>query len=46
MTSSYEDLQKDIRALEMPEIEVWENQYADRDYVVELDIPEFTCICP
>ena len=30
----------------MPAIEVWENQYSDRDYVVDLDIPEFTCICP
>ena len=30
----------------MPDIEVWENQYSDRDYVVELTIPEFTCICP
>ena len=44
--SSYEGLQKDIRKLKTPEIEVWENQYPDREYTVELDIPEFTCICP
>jgi 7-cyano-7-deazaguanine reductase len=44
--SSYEGLQKKIRQLKTPEIEVWENQYADREYVVELEIPEFTCICP
>ena len=44
--SSYEDLQKSIRALKMPEIEVWENQYADREYAIEIDIPECTCICP
>ena len=44
--SSYEGRQKNIRTLKMPEIEVWENQYADRDYVVDLTIPEFTCICP
>jgi len=44
--SSYEGRQKDIRTLKMPEIEVWENQYSDRDYVVDLSIPEFTCICP
>ena len=44
--SSYEGRQKDIRTLKMPEIEVWENQYSDRDYVVDLTIPEFTCICP
>jgi 7-cyano-7-deazaguanine reductase len=44
--SSYENRQKDIRKLQMPAIEVWENQYSDRDYVVDLTIPEFTCICP
>ncbi len=46
MKSSYEGKQTNIRTLKMPEIEVWENQYADRDYVVDLEIPEFTCICP
>jgi 7-cyano-7-deazaguanine reductase len=44
--SSYEGLQKKVRSLKTPAIEVWTNQYADRDYVVHLDIPEFTCICP
>ena len=44
--SSYEGLQQDVRKLKTPKIEVWENQYADRDYEVELDIPEFTCVCP
>ncbi len=46
MASSYEGKQDKIRALKMPAIEVWENQYSDRDYVVDLTIPEFTCICP
>lgn len=44
--SSYEGLQKKVRSLKTPEIEVWENQYADRDYVIDLTIPECTCICP
>ncbi len=44
--SSYEGLQKKIRDLKTPEIEVWENQYADREYAVNIEIPEFTCICP
>ena len=44
--SSYENLQKDIRSLKMPEIEVFENMYADKDYTIELQFPEFTCICP
>ncbi len=46
MQSSYEGKQKNIRSLKLSEIEVWENQYDDRDYVVDLEIPEFTCICP
>ena len=44
--SSYEGLQSQVRKLKTPEIEVWENQYADRNYTVHLEIPEFTCICP
>ncbi len=44
--SSYEGLQQNIRALKTPEIEVWESQYPDKIYVITLDIPEFTCICP
>lgn len=44
--SSYEGLQTQVRKLKTPEIEVWSNQYPDREYAVELNIPEFTCICP
>lgn len=44
--SSYEGLQSDVRKIQLPEIEVWENQYADREYTIHMDIPEFTCICP
>jgi 7-cyano-7-deazaguanine reductase len=44
--SSYEGLQKNIRRLKTPKIEVWENQYPDKVYTITIDIPEFTCICP
>ena len=44
--SSYENLQEHIRALKTPLIEVWKNQYPQNRYVVAIDIPEFTCICP
>ena len=44
--SSYEGLQKNIRELKTPAIEVWQNQYPDKIYTINLDIPEFTCICP
>ena len=44
--SSYEGLQKSIKKLKTPVIEIWENQYKDKDFWVEMDVPEFTCICP
>lgn len=44
--SSYEGLQKNIRNIKTPEIEVWKNQYPDKIYAINLEIPEFTCICP
>ena len=28
------------------EIEVVKNEYSDRDYLVKISIPEFTCVCP
>ena len=44
--SSYEDLQETIRELAMPDIEVFKNQYDDKNYTIDLHCPEFTCICP
>jgi len=45
-SNSYEGLQKNVRKLKTPAIEVWKNQYPDRVYIINLEIPEFTCICP
>ncbi|MBU4376926.1 MAG: preQ(1) synthase [Candidatus Omnitrophica bacterium] len=44
--SSYEGLQKDVRKFKTPEIEVWDNKYSDKDYLVRIETDEFTCICP
>ena len=44
--SSYQGLQKDIRKLTLPKIEVWENRYKDKNYIVHLETNEFTCLCP
>lgn len=44
--SSYEGLQENIRKLKTPVIDVWENKYPDKNYLINIDIPEFTCICP
>ncbi len=46
LKSSYEGLQEDVKRLKTPALEVWKNQYPDRDYTVKIDIPEFTCLCP
>lgn len=43
---SYEGLQDNIRSLKLPKIDVWENKYKDRPYIVKFDTSEFTCICP
>ena len=44
--NSYEGLQRHVRKLKTPKIDVWKNQYPDRDYAIHLTVPEFTCICP
>lgn len=46
MKKTYKGLQKTIRELKMPRIDTWENQYADKEYNIHLEFPEFTCICP
>lgn len=46
MKGQYEGLQKKVRNLKFPKIEVWRNQYPDKVYTICLDVPEFTCICP
>jgi 7-cyano-7-deazaguanine reductase len=43
---SYRGLQGEIRRMKTPRIDVWRNEYSDKDYAVRLEIPEFTCICP
>ena len=44
--SPYEGLQNKVRSLNTPKIDTWTNRYPDRDYIIDIDIPEFTCICP
>jgi len=44
--SSYEGLQSKIRQLKTPKIDVWRNQYHDKDYIITLENTEFSCICP
>ncbi|MCK4738798.1 MAG: NADPH-dependent 7-cyano-7-deazaguanine reductase QueF [Deltaproteobacteria bacterium] len=34
------------RDIEEASLEPWENPSPERDYVVEMSYPEFTCICP
>ncbi len=44
--TDYQGLQEEVRFLKLPEIDVWENKYHDKAYVVRFDTDEFTCICP
>lgn len=46
MKKSYEGLQDSVRKLKTPKIDAFANKYPDRDYVITIEIPEFTCICP
>jgi 7-cyano-7-deazaguanine reductase len=34
------------KAISRAKLERWENPYPDRDYTVEINFPEFTCLCP
>ncbi len=44
--NTYEGLQENVKALKFGPIDVWENKYPEKDYLVQLDTGEFTCICP
>jgi 7-cyano-7-deazaguanine reductase len=44
--SPYDGLQEKVRNLKTPKIDVWRNKYADKDYTVKIEVPEFTSICP
>ena len=48
MSSDYEGLQSEIRNLETPKIEVFENEYSNRNYEINLICGdgELTSICP
>ena len=35
-----------IEAIEASQLEPWPNAFVGRDYVIHLEIPEFTCLCP
>lgn len=46
-SNGYRGLQENIRQLKIePKLEVIENQYSDRDYLVKLNSKEFTTVCP
>ena len=45
-TGTYEGKQDQVRNLALPSIEVFQNIYPDRNYRIDMAIPEFTAICP
>jgi 7-cyano-7-deazaguanine reductase len=32
--------------IENATLEPWENPFPDRDYTIDIEFPEFTCLCP
>jgi 7-cyano-7-deazaguanine reductase len=44
--SAYQAVQKNYQDATLPDLEVVDNHYSDRDYVVHFEIPEFNCVCP
>ena len=34
------------QAIKQAKLELWPNPNPDRDYVIEISYPEFTCLCP
>jgi 7-cyano-7-deazaguanine reductase len=34
------------KAIKEAKLELWPNPNPDRDYVIEISYPEFTCLCP
>jgi 7-cyano-7-deazaguanine reductase len=34
------------KALKGSQLEIWDNPCPDRDYVIDISYPEFTCLCP
>jgi 7-cyano-7-deazaguanine reductase len=34
------------KAVKGSKLEIWDNPYPDRDYVIDISCPEFTCLCP
>lgn len=46
MKKTYKKLQENVRKIKFPRIDVWENKYQDKKYLVKFSTSEFTCICP
>ena len=34
------------KAIKGAQLEIWDNPCPDRDYVIDISYPEFTCLCP
>jgi 7-cyano-7-deazaguanine reductase len=39
-------LQENVRKLKTPKIDVWANRYPDKEYAINIETSEFTCVCP
>jgi 7-cyano-7-deazaguanine reductase len=46
MKNSYEGRQSHIPALKLPKIDRWEFMYPNSATDLQIEVPEFTCVCP
>ena len=45
-SSAYQAFIKKPSAFQLPALELVDNPYPGRDYLIRFEIPEFTCVCP
>ena len=43
---TYKGLQEHVRDMKTPKIETFKNKYDDKEYIVNIETSEFTCVCP
>ena len=45
-TGNIIDMKYGTKAIKKAKLELWPNPSPDRDYVIDISYPEFTCLCP
>jgi 7-cyano-7-deazaguanine reductase len=46
ITGTMQTMKYGAKAIKQAKLELWPNPNPDRDYVIDISYPEFTCLCP